>query len=96
LASESEDARTRWFTPGVAGIGGASFLSDVGHEVPTALLPSLLTSLGAPAATLGMIEGLANGAAGLARLAGGPIADDPEQRKRVAVGGMPRPRFSPH
>jgi hypothetical protein len=35
-------------------------LSDVGHEVPTALLPSLLTSLGAPAAALGIVEGLAN------------------------------------
>ncbi|WP_249138402.1 MFS transporter [Phenylobacterium montanum] len=76
-----------WFTPGVAGIGLASFFSDVGHEVPTALLPSLLSSLGAPAAVLGLIEGLANGASGLARLAGGPIADDPGQRKQVAIGG---------
>ena len=32
-----------WFSPGVAGIGCASLLADVGHEVPTALLPSLLT-----------------------------------------------------
>ena len=87
MAQESEPARARWFTPGVAGIGFASLLSDVGHEVPTALLPSLLTSLGAPAAALGMIEGLANAAAGLARLAGGPIADDPARRKRVAIGG---------
>jgi hypothetical protein len=30
--------------PGVAGIGTASFLADAGHEIPTALLPSLLTS----------------------------------------------------
>lgn len=29
-----------WLTPGVAGIGGASLLADVGHEIPTALLPS--------------------------------------------------------
>ena len=43
---------------GVAGIGTASFLSDLGHEVPTALLPSFLTStLGAPASALGLIEG---------------------------------------
>jgi hypothetical protein len=26
-----------WLTPGVGGIGSASFLADVGHEVPTAL-----------------------------------------------------------
>ncbi|HET7085067.1 MAG TPA: MFS transporter [Rhizomicrobium sp.] len=83
----ASSVKESWFSPGVAGIGSASFLSDVGHEVPTALLPSLLTSLGAPAAALGLIEGIANAAAGLARLAGGPIADDPASRKRVAIGG---------
>jgi hypothetical protein len=30
---------------GVKGIGSASFLADLGHEVPTALLPSLLLHL---------------------------------------------------
>ncbi len=70
------------------GIGLASLLSDVGHEVPTALLPSLVTStLGAPAAALGLIEGLADGAAGVARLGGGALADDPERRRSTAVGG---------
>ena len=45
------DAERPWLTPGVRGIGAASFLADVGHEVPTALLPNLLTAtLGAPAA----------------------------------------------
>jgi MFS family permease len=78
----------RWFGPGVAGIGTASFLSDVGHEVPTALLPSLLTAtLGAPASALGLIEGVADGLAGAARLAGGAIADDPRRRRVQAVGG---------
>ena len=47
--------------PGVRGIGLASLLSDAGHEIATALLPSLLTSvLGAPAAVLGLIEGIAD------------------------------------
>jgi MFS family permease len=77
-----------WLTPGVAGIGTASFLADLGHEVPTALLPSLLTStLGAPAAALGLIEGIADGLAGATRFAGGPLADDPARRRTVAVGG---------
>ena len=63
-----------WLTPGVAGIGGASLLADVGHEVPTALLPALLTStLRAPASALGLIEGVADGLAGVARLAGGTV-----------------------
>src|SRR2546423_5290001 len=70
-----------WLTPGVRGIGTASLLSDLGHEVPTALLPSLLTStLHAPASALGVIEGIADGLAGAARLAGGAPADDPTRR----------------
>jgi hypothetical protein len=78
----------RWLGPGVAGIGTASFLADVGHEIPTALLPSLLTAtLGAPAAALGLIEGIADGLAGAARLVGGAIADDPHRRRVIAVGG---------
>ena len=81
-------AEERWLTRGVAGIGGASLLSDLGHEVPTSLLPSFLTStLGAPAAALGLIEGIADGCAGVARLGGGALADDPERRRRAALGG---------
>ncbi len=58
MASTEEHAGS-WLTPGVTGIGAASFLADAGHEVPTALLPSLLTStLGAPASALGLIEGV--------------------------------------
>jgi len=78
----------RWLNRGVAGIGVASFLSDVSHEVPTALLPSLLTTtLGAPAAALGAIEGIADGVAGAAKLAGGALADDPGRRRATAMGG---------
>src|SRR5581483_5742466 len=78
----------RWLTRGVAGIGGASFLADLGHEVPTALLPSFLAStLGAPASALGLIEGIADGCAGAARFVGGGLADDPERRRRSALGG---------
>jgi MFS family permease len=82
------DRGERWLTPGVRGIGAASLLSDLGHEVPTALLPSLLTTtLGAPASALGLIEGVADGLAGVARLGGGALADDPGRRRAVAVGG---------
>lgn len=77
-----------WLTRGVAGIGVASFLSDLGHEVPTSLLPSFLTTtIGAPAAALGLIEGVADGVAGAAKLAGGALADDPHRRRATAVGG---------
>ena len=80
-------ARDRWLTPGVRGIGAASLLSDLGHEVPTALLPRFITSLGGSAAALGVIEGIADGLAGIARLAGGALADDPHRRRATAVGG---------
>jgi len=83
------DARKRpWLTPGVGGIGSASFLADVGHEIPTALLASFVTStLGAPAAALGLIEGISEGLAGTGQAFGGALADDPQRRRTLAVGG---------
>lgn len=78
----------RWRSKGSVAIGFASLLADAGHEIPTALLPSFLSAtLGAPAAALGLIEGIADGLAGAARLAGGAIADDPVRRRASAVGG---------
>ena len=88
VADLDTDGIDGWLTPGVKGIGLASFLSDAGHEVPTSLLPSLLTStLGAPASALGVIEGVSDALAGVARLGGGALADDPSRRRAVAVGG---------
>ena len=86
--TEATDVEVQWFGPGVAGIGGASFLADAGHEIPTALLPSLLTfTLGASASALGVIEGVSDALAGVARLGGGALPDDPHRRRAVAVGG---------
>lgn len=86
--SARDGAGEPWLTRAVAGIGTASFLADVGHEIPTALLPSLLThTLGASASALGLVEGVSDGLAGAARFGGGALADDPALRRRVAVGG---------
>src|SRR5260221_12298499 len=81
----------RWFLPGVRAIGAASLLSDLGHEVPTALLPTFLSTtlhLGAAraAGALGVIEGIADGGAGVARVAGGARAGEPP-RPRAPAGG---------
>ena len=88
LASAGPGREQPWLTSGVRAVGAASLLADLGHEVPTALLPGFLTAtLGAPAAALGAIEGVADGLAGAARLAGGALADDPQRRRATAVGG---------
>lgn len=72
----------------VAGIGLASLLSDAGHEMATAAIPGFLRSIGAPAAALGAIEGIAEGALSVSKLAGGVIADQPNvERRAVAAGG---------
>jgi hypothetical protein len=75
VSTEREPESAQWLTPGVRGIGTASLLADLGHEVPTALLPSLLTStLGAPASALGLIEGVSDALAGAAKFAGSASA----------------------
>lgn len=52
------------------------------------MLASFVTStLGASAAALGLIEGVAEGLAGAGRFVGGALADDPQRRRTVAVGG---------
>nr|WP_300144802.1 MFS transporter [Propionicimonas sp.] len=80
--------RPRWLTPGVAGIGAASFFSDAGHEMVTSLLPGFVTAiLGGGPAALAAIDGVADALTGLSKLAGGPLASDPRRRGRLAGGG---------
>jgi MFS family permease len=72
----------------VASIGAASFFSDAGHEIATAVLPSFLTGvLRGSAATLGLIEGLSDALLGVAKLLSGPLANQPTRRVRLARGG---------
>lgn len=77
-----------WVSSGVASVGAASFFSDTGHEIATAVFPSFLTRvLHGSAGTLGIIEGLSDALLGVAKLIGGPLADDPRRRVRLARGG---------
>lgn len=46
----------------------------------------MTATLGAPAAALGLIEGISEGLAGAGRFVGGALADDPKRRRAVAVG----------
>src|SRR6266511_902627 len=80
--------RPPWVSGGVASVGAASFFSDTGHEIATAVLPSFLTSvLRGSAGVLGVIEGLSDGLLGIAKLVAGPPANDPARRVRIARGG---------
>lgn len=73
--------------PSVLGIGLASFLSDTGHEMATAVLPGFVRSLGAPAVALGAIEGIADAAMSAAKVAGGALADRPGvERPKLTAG----------
>ena len=94
---------TRWLTPGVRGIGTASLLADLGHEVPAALPPESVDledgSVAAIETTRGSHESravvLAAGAwtAALARLAGTRIPLQPGKGYHIHIGnGAPKVR----
>jgi MFS family permease len=77
-----------WLTRGVAGVGLTSFFSDAGHEIATAVFPSFLTSvLHASPGALGVIEGASDALLGMSKIAGGPLADDPRRRAKLASSG---------
>jgi len=77
----------RWLNQTTVGIGLASLLSDVSHELATAVLPAVLLSLGAGPAALGVIEGTADGLSAVAKLWGGVLADRLPRRKPLASVG---------
>jgi len=87
-ATPSGERRPPWVSAGVLSVGAASFFSDSGHEIATALFPSFLTGvLRGSAGSLGVIEGLSDALLGVAKLVGGPLADEPVRRVRLARGG---------
>jgi MFS family permease len=77
----------KWLNRNVVGMGLTSLLSDVSHEMATAVLPGFLTALGISAAALGLIEGVADGLASFVKLASGWVSDRAGRRKPIAVGG---------
>jgi MFS family permease len=78
----------QWLTPGVASVGAASLFSDLGHEMTTSVLPTFVTStLHSGPGALGVIEGVADALVGISKLAGGPLAAEPNSRARLVRGG---------
>jgi len=78
---------TAGFNRTVIGIGLTSFLSDLCHEMATALLPVFLVSLGASAAVLGVIEGVSDALSSFAKWPGGWFADRTGIRKPIGMIG---------
>ncbi len=65
-----------------------SFFMDVSSEMILTLLPLFLANvLGAPAAIIGLIEGIAETTSSLLKIASGWLSDKLQQRKWLAVAG---------
>ena len=74
--------------PGVVVLGWVSLLSDVASDMIYPLLPGFLTGvLGAGPAALGLVEGVAESAASLTKVASGRLSDRVRRRKRFVVAG---------
>jgi len=67
--------------------GLTSFLNDTASEMAYWVLPAFLASIGAGAAQLGIIEGIAESVASFAQLFSGYLADKVSHRKPIVVGG---------
>ncbi len=76
-----------WLTRNVRVLSAVSFMQDAASELLYPLLPIYLTVvLGAPPAVVGAIEGAAEGAASLTKLAVGPLGDRFAKRPLIATG----------
>lgn len=80
-------ARPTWVTKTVVGIVLATFFSDVGHEMVTAVLPLYLAGIGLGAAALGAMEGAADLAFSLSKLAGGAVGHRAKHKRPWATAG---------
>jgi MFS family permease len=68
-------------------LSGVSLLQDAASELLYPILPIFLTSaLGAPTAVVGAVEGIAEGAASVTKLASGRLSDRFRRRPLIGVG----------
>jgi MFS family permease len=67
--------------------GATSFLNDTASEMAYWILPAFLISIGAGPATLGLIEGIAESVASVAKLFSGYLTDRISRRKPLVVAG---------
>jgi MFS family permease len=86
MSPETND-QAPWLNRTVWGMAITSFLSDLGHEAQSTLLPGFMAALGLPPVALGAVEGLADASASFMKLAAGWFSDRIGRRKGLVVGG---------
>ncbi len=87
MDAKQQTGTDRWLNRNVIGLAVNRFLSDLGHEAGTSVLPLFLAAIGAPAMALGLIEGVADALSSFTKLIGGWLGDRVERRKPWAAGG---------
>jgi len=86
--NKTENKKHGWLNRNIAGMGLASLFSDWNHEMASAVLPILLSSiLHAPAFALGVIEGVADGVSTIFEVWSGWYSDKVGKRKGLAAFG---------
>lgn len=76
-----------WLNRTIWGMAATSFLSDLGHEAQSTILPTFMAALGLPPAALGTVEGVADAAASFIKLGAGWFSDRVGRRKPFVVLG---------
>ncbi|MFN8081737.1 MAG: MFS transporter [Kineosporiaceae bacterium] len=76
-----------WLTHNLRVVSAISLLQDAASELMYPLLPIFLTvTLGAPAAVVGAVEGIAEGAAALTKILAGRLSDRYPRRRLMGLG----------
>jgi hypothetical protein len=76
-----------WLNRNVFAFGLTSMLGDVCHEMATAVLPQFMRTIGVGAASLGLIEGIADALSSFVKLGAGFHSDKIGHRKAWTVAG---------
>lgn len=80
-------ARPTWLTRNLAVLSGVSLAQDAASEMLYPVIPLLLTRvLGAPDAAVGIVEGVAEGVASVAKYAAGRVSDRLGRKPLVGAG----------
>jgi len=100
MATQDSNAPLRQMPPGVWILGFVSMLMDISSEMIHSLLPLfMVTTLGASAFAVGLIEGLAESTALIVKIFSGALSDYLGKRKGLAVfgyalGALTKPLFA--